>query len=296
MFEETAEIPSPESVILFRQLDRQQQRQRLREIASVFLKLGAVAFGGPAAHIAMMEDEVVKRRRWLSRETLLDLLGITNLIPGPNSTELAIHLGYERGGWRGLFIAGSCFILPAMTLVWLLASIYVRYETVPQVEGLLYGIKPVIVVIVIQALWKLGRKVIKNLPTAIAGIIVVIAFGLGVNEIILLLLAELVIMLWQNRRHLNIGGMGLWLLPLARASNRDHLAGNLGAIAATFGIFLPAFILVGVTNPWIPKLRRSSWAGGFLDGVNAASLGLMAVVSYTLPWHKLLSSTGLQYF
>jgi chromate transporter len=350
MFEEETQIP-------FQNLNRQQQRFRLREIAAVFFKLGAIAFGGPAAHIAMMEDEVVKRRHWLSRETLLDLLGITNLIPGPNSTELAIHLGYERGGWRGLLIAGSCFILPAMTLVWLLAAIYVRYQTVPQVEGLLYGIKPVIVVIVLQALWKLGRKAIKNLPTAIAGITVIVAFALGVNEIWLLLLAGLAIMLWQNRNRLGIAGMGVWLLPLAQINTpskiaslsntpnswtiflfflkvgsilygsgyvllaflqRDLvektnwltsqqlldavaigqltpgplfttatfigylLAGNLGAIAATIGIFLPAFIFVGVTNPWIPKLRRSSWAAGFLDGVNAASLGLMAVVTYTL--------------
>ncbi|MEO0406986.1 MAG: chromate transporter, partial [Cyanobacteria bacterium P01_A01_bin.135] len=102
----------------------------LKELAVVFFRLGAIAFGGPAAHIAMMDDEVVKRRRWLTREQLLDLIGITSLIPGPNSTELAIHIGYERGGWRGLFVAGSCFILPAMTIVWILAAIYDRYQAV----------------------------------------------------------------------------------------------------------------------------------------------------------------------
>ena len=106
----------------------------------------------------MMDDEVVKRRQWMSRENLLDLIGVTNLLPGPNSTELAIHIGYERAGWAGLFVAGSSFIFPAMVLVWILAVLYGRYQSVPQVEWLLYGIKPVVAVVVIQALWKLGKK------------------------------------------------------------------------------------------------------------------------------------------
>jgi chromate transporter len=357
MLEENQESSLPARAIAYRELDRSRQKQRLKEIAAVFFKLGAIAFGGPAAHIAMMEDEVVKRRHWLSREALLDLLGITNLIPGPNSTELAIHLGYERGGWRGLLIAGSCFILPAMILVWLLAAIYVRYQAVPQAEGLLYGIKPVTAIIVIQSFWKLGKKAIKNLSTAIASISVIVAFSLGANEIWLLLWAGLGLMLWQNRHKLIQNGRGIWLLPLAQVDTslpvlspgnsphswkiflfflkvgsvlygsgyvllaflqrdlveRNHwltsqqlldavaigqltpgpvfttatfigylLAENLGAIAATIGIFLPAFLLVSITNPWIPKLRRSIWASGFLDGVNAASLGLMAVVTYSL--------------
>lgn len=338
----------------YAELNPQKQRQRLKELAFVFLKLGAIAFGGPAAHIAMMDQEVVKRRQWLSGEKLLDLLGVTNLIPGPNSTELAIHIGYERAGWRGLIIAGSCFILPAMLIVWALATVYVRYQTVPQVEWLLYGIKPVIIAIVAQALWQLGKKAAKDIPTTLAGIAVVVAFFLGVNEILLLLLAGLGVMLVKLRGR--SGTVGAWLLPVTGFAQIGSspavepvtwvniflfflkvgsvlygsgyvllaflqrelveqnqwltsqqlldavaigqftpgpvfttatfigylLAGNAGAIAATLGIFLPAFVLVAIINPWVPKLRQSPWASGFLDGVNAASLGLMAVVTYTL--------------
>jgi len=132
-------------------------RVSLGELALLFLKLGATAFGGPAAHIAMMEDEVVRRRAWLSREEFLDLLGATNLIPGPNSTEMAIHIGVRKGGWPGLLVAGSCFILPAALLVTVIASVYVRYGALPESAGVLYGVKPVIIAVVLQALWGLGR-------------------------------------------------------------------------------------------------------------------------------------------
>ena len=131
-------------------------RNSLSELAKLFLKLGTIAFGGPAAHVAMMEEEVVRRRRWLSHEQFLDLLGATNLIPGPNSTEMAIHIGLLRAGWRGLVVAGSCFILPAMLIVWVLASLYVRYGSLPEAVWLLYGIKPVIIAVIVQALWGLG--------------------------------------------------------------------------------------------------------------------------------------------
>jgi chromate transporter len=346
----------PESAA-YATLPTQQQRQRLTELAMVFLRLGTIAFGGPAAHIAMMDDEVVKRRQWMSRETLLDLIGVTNLLPGPSSTELAIHLGYERAGWRGLFVAGSCFILPAMLIVWMLATLYVRYQTVPHIQWLLYGIKPVMIAIVLQALWKLGQKAAKDLPTILAGIVAIAAYFAGLNEVLLLLLLGLAVMLakyWQR------GGTttGAFLLPfsgvLAQAGDtavsaasvgwvsvflfflkigsvlygsgyvllaflqRDlverHqwltsqqlldavaigqltpgpvfttatfvgylLAGNAGAIAGTLGIFLPAFLLVWLVNPFVPKLRQLRWTRDFLDGVNAASLGLMAGVTYTL--------------
>lgn len=337
-------------------LSPQQQRQRLTELAVVFLRLGTIAFGGPAAHIAMMDDEVVKRRQWMSRENLLDLIGVTNLLPGPNSTELAIHIGYERAGWRGLFIAGSCFILPAMLIVWILAAFYARYQTVPQLQWLLYGIKPVIIAIVLQALWKLGRKAAKDVPTLIAGVAAIGAYFAGFNEILLLLLLGIVVMLVQNWQRkgtttgvlllpfsgvlaqiggaatatsvswvgvflffLKIGcvlyGSGYVLLAFLQRDLVEQnqwltsqqlldavaigqftpgpvfttatfvgylLAGNAGAIAGTIGIFLPAFLLVWIVNPWVPKLRQSSWIRGFLDGVNAASLGLMAGVTYTL--------------
>jgi len=342
-------VPSPNSP--------QERQQRLRELAAVFLRLGSVAFGGPAAHIAMIDDEVVKRRQWMGREQLLDLIGVTNLLPGPNSTELAIHVGYERAGWAGLWVAGSCFILPAMGIVWLLAAIYVRYQALPQLEGLLYGIKPVIIAIILQALVKLGQKALKDGPTAIAALGVVVAYFLQLNEILLLLVAGLAVMLVKNLRgggraalllpltgslaqtggaapaatwagpiwmqlfffFLKVGsvlyGSGYVLLAFLQRDLVDRLgwltsqelldaiaigqftpgpvfttatfvgylvAGNAGAIAATLGIFLPAFLLVGLVNPWVPVLRRSRWFGGFLDGVNAASLGLMAAVLFTL--------------
>ncbi len=344
-------------IVAYSELSPKAQRQRLIELATLFLRLGTIAFGGPAAHIAMMDQEVVDRRQWMSREKLLDLLGITQIIPGPNSTELAIHVGYERGGWRGLVIAGSCFILPAMLSVWALAALYQRYQTLPQVEWLLYGIKPVIIVIVLQAVWNLGRKAAKDVPTILAGVIAIAAYFANANEIVALLLLGVAVMLiknWQLRSSsphsillpisgllaqvgstaatvttvswisvflffLKIGsvlyGSGYVLLAFLQQELVERnqwltsqqlldaiaigqitpgpvfttatfigylLAGNAGAIAGTIGIFLPAFVLVGVVNPWVPKLRRSPWASGFLDGLNAASLGLMAGVSYTL--------------
>ena len=178
MTEET-EVQEKGEVVSYNALTPKQQQQRLTELAIVFLRLGTIAFGGPAAHIAMMDNEVVNRHQWMSREKLLDLLGITNLIPGPNSTELAIHIGYERAGWRGLLIAGGCFILPAMVIVWALAVIYDRYQTVPQVEWLLYGIKPVIIAIVLQAVWNLGQKAAKDGPTMIAGVAAIASYFAG---------------------------------------------------------------------------------------------------------------------
>ena len=212
-----------------------EQQQRLKELAAVFFRLGCIAFGGPAAHIAMMDDEVVKRRQWMSREQLLDLIGVTNLLPGPNSTELAIHIGYERAGWKGLFVAGSCFIAPAMAIVWILAALYARYQAVPQVEWLLYGIKPVIIAIILQALFKLGKKAIKDIPTTIAAIAVIAAFFLNVNEILLLLLAGLAVMLFKNLR----GSTTALLLPLS-----GTLAQTGGTAAAATAVTSPSWIQV----------------------------------------------------
>ncbi|HEY9826653.1 MAG TPA: chromate transporter [Stenomitos sp.] len=336
-------------------LSRAQKRQRLREIAQVFLKLGSIAFGGPVAHIAMMDDEVVKRRGWLSQERLLDLLGATNLIPGPNSTELAIHIGYERGGIAGLMVAGVSFILPSLLLVWGLAIAYVHYQSVPQVDWLLYGIKPAIVAIVLQALWKLGRKAIKGWLTGSVVLATVVAFAGGGSELVLLLLAGASVVLFRRgfSQHtlrstglpslmlalpapvsapmaaasglqifwvfLKVGsilyGSGYVLLAFLQRDLVDHnhwlttqqlldavaigqvtpgpvfttatfigylLNGHVGALAATCGIFLPSFVFVLALNPWVAKLRASQTMSAFLDGVNAASLGLMAAVTYTL--------------
>lgn len=160
--------------------------QRLRELAALFLKLGATAFGGPAAHIAMMEEEVVRRRQWLTSEEFLDLLGATNLIPGPNSTELAIHIGHRRAGWPGLLVAGACFILPATIIVTAFAWAYVRFGALPQVEGLLYGVKPVIIAIIVRALWGLAQNAVKSWLLAVIGLVAVGLNLAGVNELLLL--------------------------------------------------------------------------------------------------------------
>ena len=347
-------------------LTLQQQRQRLIELARVFFRLGLTAFGGPAAHIALMDHEVVERRQWMSRTQLLDLLGITNLIPGPNSSELAIHIGYERGGWRGLWIAGGCFILPAMLMVWGLAALYQRYQTVPQMEWLLYGIKPVIIAIVVQALVKLGQKAIKDQWTLCATLLAIVGYLGHWPELLILLLLGLLVM--AIKRGLSqSSGIGFWLWPLPglltptsnpalnsvswlgvfffflkigsilygsgyvllaflqRELVEQHhwltsqqlldavaigqitpgpvfttatfvgylLAGNAGAIAGTVGIFLPAFALVWLVHPWVAKLRQSLWVSGFLDGINSASLGLMAGVTYTLAQETLQDSLTL---
>jgi len=319
----------------------------IAELARLFLKLGTIAFGGPAAHIAMMEQEVVRRRRWLDHERFVDLLGATNLIPGPNSTEMAIHIGLLRAGWKGLIVAGACFSVPAMLIVWALAAVYVKYGSLPEASWLLYGVKPVIIAIVVQALWGLGKAAIKNFSTAVAGAAVIVLFFFGGNEILLLFAAGFAVMIVENlRRGWRPPECGLWAIaagaPALTASGattaaepatltaltlfflkiafiradlveRWHwltdrqlldaiaigqftpgpvfttatfvgylVAGSPGALLATLGIFLPAFVFVALSSPFIPKIRRSPWASGFLDGVNAASLGLMAVVTWQL--------------
>ena len=168
-------------------------KTRLSELALLFLRLGTTAFGGPAAHIAMMEDEVVRRRDWLTHEKFLDLLGATNLIPGPNSTEMAIHIGFLRGGWAGLAVAGVSFIIPAMVIVLGFAWAYVRFQQLPEVTWLLYGVKPVIIAIVLQALWGLGRTAIKS---KFLGLLSILAAPLNVfwiDELAILLGAGIVV-------------------------------------------------------------------------------------------------------
>src|SRR5665213_132043 len=140
----------------------------LKELAFFFLRLGITAFGGPAVHIAIMDDELVRRRKWLSREKFLDLLGASSLIPGPSSSELAIHIGYLRAGWAGLVIGGVCFIFPAAMLVVIIAWAYVHYGHLPAVAAVLYGVKPVVIAVILQALWGLGRTAIKSWTLAVA--------------------------------------------------------------------------------------------------------------------------------
>jgi chromate transporter len=158
----------------------------LRELAALFTKLGFTAFGGPAAHVAMLHDEVVVRRGWMGEQHFLDLIGATNLIPGPNSTEMVMHVGKEQGGWKGLAVSGTCFILPAAIMVMILAWAYVTYGATPQGESLLYAVKPVVVVIILSALIKLGRKAVKNWQLGLLGVVIFALYLYGVNELALL--------------------------------------------------------------------------------------------------------------
>jgi chromate transporter len=312
-----------------------------------------------------MEDELVRRRRWVSREKFLDMLGASNLIPGPSSSELAIHIGYLLGGWRGLIVAGVGFILPAACMVGVLAWVYVRFGKVPAVSGILYGIKPVVIAVILQALWGLGRTAIKTWFIAVMGLISIALSAWGLHPLLLLLiaggaailaeqiigsgrkivLAPLSILRSASRwtkslaaatsaalgaaAPLSLGslflvflkfgavifGSGYVLLAFLRADlvvQRGWLTdpqlidaiamgqvtpgpvfttatfigylllGTPGAVVATIGVFLPAFLLVAASGPLLPRIRESRFAGAFLDGVVVASLALMAVVSWQL--------------
>lgn len=173
-----------------------QNSNRLSDLAKLFFKLGAIGFGGPAAHIAMMEDEVVSQRQWLTRSHFLDLIGATNLIPGPNSTEMAIHVGYIYGGLPGLFIAGVCFILPAVLLTACFAWIYVEFGSLPQIAPLIYGIKPAVLAIILGAVLRLGKKAVKSRKLLLIALFVVALCFFGVNEVIALLLGGVLGMIW----------------------------------------------------------------------------------------------------
>ena len=328
---------------------------KLRDVAAVFLRLGLTAFGGPAAHVALMENELVRRRKWLSHERFLDLLGAASLIPGPSSTELAIYLGYERAGWAGLLLGGTCFILPAALIVFALAWAYARFGALPALGGVLYGIKPVVIGVIVQALWGLAPKAVKSSPLlGFVGACACVASALGVEALAVLVGAGVLTMLARGVARERKGGaaliapllssaaagataaapvslLGLFLtfaklgavvfgsgyvlLAFLRADLVDRLhwltepqlldavavgqvtpgpvfttatfigylvAGVPGAAVATVAIFLPGFLLVAATRPLVARVRRSATAGAFLDGVNVASLGLMAVVTVQL--------------
>lgn len=191
----------------------------LRQIALSFLRLGTTAFGGPAAHIAMMEEEFVRRRGWVSHADFLDMLGASNLVPGPSSTEMAIHIGHQRGGARGLIVAGVCFILPAMLIVMACAWAYATFGSFPQVQSILYGVKPVIIAVVLQALWGLGRTAIKNSFLIVVGLLATAAAIAGGNILAILLAAGLV--------------------TVGRAWIKEHrLASNLSALPMPAKVFM----------------------------------------------------------
>jgi len=349
------------------------QKTSLSDIALLFLRLGTTAFGGPAAHIAMMEDEVVRRRGWLTRDQFLDYLGATNLIPGPNSTEMAIHIGHARAGWPGLVVAGVSFIAPATLIVSAVAWAYVRYGALPEVTGILYGVKPVVIAIVAHALWRLGRSAVKTRELAVLAGAAAVAAAAGMHELVVLLAAgsacALIRVMSRPSRSSTIAALtavagastttavltavpavataaaapfGLWtlffvcakigavlfgsgyvLLAFLRADLVQRLGwltepqlldaiaagqvtpgpvfttvtfvgyvlgGPAGAATATLGIFLPAFIFVALSGPLVPRLRRSPTASAVLDGVNVASLALMAIVSWQLGRAALVDS------
>ena len=180
------------------------KNDKLKEIAGVFFRLGCIAFGGPAAHIAMMENEIVRKRKWISEQHFLDLIGATNLIPGPNSTEMTMHCGHERSGWKGMIVAGACFIFPAVTITAVLAWLYVKYGSLPQVEPFIYGIKPAVIAIILVAVYRLGQKALKTVELWILGLATLAACLLGVSEIIALFACGLVGLLIYFARRGNL--------------------------------------------------------------------------------------------
>jgi len=323
---------------------------RLRSLAGLFLRLGLTAFGGPAAHIAMMEEEVVRRRRWMDHATFLDLLGLCNLLPGPNSTELAIFIGRTLAGWRGLVLAGLCFIVPAALLTLGFAALYVHFGRLPAAQGFLLGIKPVVLAIVAQAVWNLGRSALRTRRNVLLGLGVLAASFLGIQEALLILGAGLLSLLLAQPRP-EASALGLALLPLPGlpvlaapfslgglfwvflkvgatlfgsgyvliAFLRTDLVHHLhwltetqlldavavgqvtpgpvfttatfigfllgswrGALVATTAIFLPAFLLVGAGAFFLPRIRKSPALSAFMQGVNAAAVGLMATALWDL--------------
>lgn len=188
-------------------------RSSLSVLAKLFLKIGIIGFGGPAVHIALMEEEVVRKRKWMSEQHFLDLVGATNLIPGPNSTEMTMHIGHERAGWKGLIVSGSCFIIPAVIITAIFAWLYRQYGQLPQVQPYSYGIKPAIIAVVVSLMINLGRKALKSMKLGIIGILAAMAVLAGLNEIYVLFSGGLVgIILYMLKKN---SGKLKGIFPLA---------------------------------------------------------------------------------
>lgn len=213
-----------------------EHKAALIDIAKLFLKLGIIGFGGPAAHIAMMQNEVVVKRKWLTEQHFLDLIGATNLIPGPNSTEMAIHIGYEKGGWKGLITAGLCFILPAVFITGFFAYLYKLYGQLPEVQPFVYGIKPAIIAIILGAIFPLAKKSFKSAELIFIGLLVLAGSLLGINEIYLMFGAGFFALLLayvrsKKSNHIN----GLLPFTLLQITNTTLLSAS---NAKLFWIFL----------------------------------------------------------
>lgn len=217
--------------------------RRLFELARLFLRLGLTAFGGPAAHIAMLHNETTRRRRWLTDEQYLDLVGATNLIPGPNSTEMAIHIGYLRAGWPGLVVGGLCFILPAMLMVLGLAWAYVEFGSLPQAEQLLYGVKPVVIAVIAAALWSLGKRAVRGPLTAVVGLAVLMLYLSGSNAIYLLFGGALSVMVATNLQRLRRQAGALLALPGLAMGNATWIA--LAAAPFSLSLLFITFLKIG---------------------------------------------------
>ncbi len=243
----------------------------LKEIAKLFFKLGTIAFGGPAAHVAMMEDEVVKKRKWMTQEHFLDLMGATNLIPGPNSTEMTMHCGHERGGWKGLFVAGSCFIFPAVVITMVFAWAYEKYGQLPEVEPFIYGIKPAVIAIILSAVFRLGKKALKTTELGVLGVLTLIATLLGVHEIVALFCCGLVGVLWYFIKGNRNASLSLLPIILLQTTNLKVLLTFLkvGAILYGSGYVLFAFLDAELVNTGIlsrPELMDAIAVGQFTPG------------------------------
>lgn len=215
-------------------------KRRLWELTRLFLKLGVIGFGGPAVHISMMEEEVVRKRAWMSHQHFLDLVGATNLIPGPNSTEMTMHIGHERAGWKGLIVAGCCFILPAIIITAALAWAYQLYGQLPHLQPFIYGIKPAIIAVVVVTMIALGKKALKSVQLGVIGILSAIAVLAGFNEIYVLFGAGLigvVLHLLQSNKNSAAGIMPFSLLQII-ASPVDFSSLNLFLIFLKVGSIL----------------------------------------------------------
>ena len=223
----------------YKELDKLEKKNRIYEIFKVFLKLGFTAFGGPAAHISMMDEEIIEKRKWISRDKFVDLIGATNLIPGPNSTELAIFLGLERGGILGLIVAGVSFIIPAMIIILLFAMFYVKFGSIPAVSSILYGIKPVIMAIIIQALYRLGKSVLKNKTSIVLGFGILGLYFLGVKEIGLLLISAVSMLIISNFKEIKDKFYSVSLISL---SLLFFIFLKIGAVLYGSGYVLLAFL------------------------------------------------------
>ena len=225
-------------------------RTSLLELARLFLKIGVAAFGGPPAHIAMMEDEVVSRRGWLTREQFLDFLGATNLIPGPNSTEMAIHVGRVRAGWAGLLVAGASFILPSAVMVTALAWAYLRFGSFPQVAGVLYGVKPIVIALIVQAVLKLAKTAVKSTWIAVVGALAVVATAFGADQLAVLAGGGL------------LTGLFYWVRSPKRTSSVPALVTGGAALAAGASAVMP-FSLTALFLVFL-KIGAILFGGGYV--------------------------------